>query len=166
MVDVNAARFVATILLSAALSFCAFGAASADDLAAAIHNRPSGSLTRDLSVERAWARATPPGVSVGAVYLTLKNRATLADALTGVQSPSAAQAEIHVTRQENGIMSMRRVDTLDLPPGKAVRIEPGGVHIMLLGLNAPLVVGDHVHLTLRFKRHSPVELDVPVREQP
>lgn len=103
-----------------------------------------------LKIEHPWSRATAPGVSVGVGYLALVNEGAKADVLIGASSPLAAQVEIHVTRVEGGMMRMRRVERVSLPPGATVRFAPGGTHLMLTGLKRPLAVGETVPLLLRF----------------
>jgi copper(I)-binding protein len=82
--------------------------------------------------------------------MELVSRADLA--LTGVASPAAARAELHRTSMEEGVMRMRPVASIDLPSGKAVKLAPGGLHIMLFDLKQPLKPGDKVPLTLTIER--------------
>ncbi len=73
-------------------------------------------------------------------------------ALTAVASPAAASAELHSMSVEEGVMRMRPVARIELPPGKAVKLAPGGLHIMLIGVKQPLKPGDKVPLTLTVQR--------------
>ncbi|MCU0758000.1 MAG: copper chaperone PCu(A)C [Steroidobacteraceae bacterium] len=103
-----------------------------------------------VAVEQAWSRATVPGMTVGVGYLTLVNRGRVADALVGASSPLAARVEVHSSRMEGGTMQMRQLQRVELPPGQVVRFEPGGLHLMLVGLERALVAGESVPLLLRF----------------
>lgn len=116
-----------------------------------------------LLISEAWARPTPPGISVGAVYLRITNRGNTADRLVGASSPLAAQVEIHETREQAGVMEMRKIPALACPPGATVSISPGGVHLMLVGLKQPWPVGAEVPLTLTFQSAGSVTLAVPVQ---
>ena len=116
-----------------------------------------------LRIRDAWARPTPPGISVGAVYLRISNQGAEADRLVGVSSPAAAHGEIHETRSQAGTMQMRQVSALVCPPGATVNILPGGVHIMLVGLKQPLVAGADLAVTLTFQAAGSVTLAVPVQ---
>jgi copper(I)-binding protein len=116
-----------------------------------------------LVIHDAWARPTPPGISVGAVYLRISNQGAQADRLVGVRSPAAASGEIHETRSQGGTMQMRPVAALACPAGATVSISPGGVHIMLVGLKQPLIAGTSVPLTLTFQGAGSVTLGVPVQ---
>jgi copper(I)-binding protein len=99
-----------------------------------------------VTVKDAWVRAPAPGQKVAGAYMDLVSRTPLA--LTGVASAAAARAELHSTSMEGGVMRMRPVARIELPAGKAVRLAPGGLHIMLADLRQPLKPGDRVPLTL------------------
>lgn len=99
-----------------------------------------------VEVSNAWARATLPGQDVGGVYLDVKSERDAK--LTGVKSALAEKATIHSMKIENGMMEMRAVSVVELPAGKTVKLDPGGMHLMLLGLKKPLVPGAKVPLTL------------------
>jgi periplasmic copper chaperone A len=112
-------------------------------------------------VTDAWIRATPPGAITAAAYLTITS-AGAADRLVGVTTPAAGTVEIHTTVSEAGSQHMMHVGELVLPAGGAVRLEPGGQHLMLIDLKAPMVPGTKVALSLRFAAGGTVEIDVPV----
>ncbi len=103
-----------------------------------------------VTVKDAWVRAPAPGQRVAGAYMELVSRMPLA--LTGVASAAAARAELHSTSMEGGVMKMRPVARLELPAGKAVKLAPGGLHIMLVDLRRPLKPGDKVSLTLTVER--------------
>lgn len=102
-----------------------------------------------LKLEHPWSRATAASAAVGAGFMALTNSGK-ADALLSGSSPVAERVELHSGRIEGGIMKMRRVERIELPAGETVRLEPGGLHIMLIGLKQPLVEGTKVPLVLRF----------------
>ena len=91
----------------------------------------------------AWARATPPGASTGAFYVTLTS--TTGDKLIGAATPAAANSAVHETHMEGDIMRMRPMEGgLDLPAGRRVSLSPHGLHIMMEGLKGPLKQGSQV----------------------
>lgn len=104
-----------------------------------------------LHVEEPWARATAAGAQVGVAYLTLRNTGE-ADRLLGASSPASASVEVHNMLMQDGRMQMRPVPVLEIPAASTVRLAPGGLHLMLLNLHAPLVEGQRVELTLTFEK--------------
>ena len=120
--------------------------------------------TPAVKVEGAWARASVPGqMGTGAfMKLTAKDGAKL----VGASSPVAGVTEVHEMKMEGDVMKMRAVPAIDLPAGKAVELKPGGYHVMLMDLKAPLATNTTVPLTLTFKDakgvESRLELKVPV----
>jgi copper(I)-binding protein len=119
-----------------------------------------------LKIDHPWARPTVPGQSTGGAYLSVNNTGATADRLIGGSSPVAARVEVHEMRMEGDVMRMREMPALDLPAGKRVVLAPGGLHVMLIGLKAPLKVGDKLPLTLRFEKAGAVDLMVAVESKP
>ena len=117
-----------------------------------------------VQVEGAWARASVQGQKATGAFmkLTAKDGAKLVSA----SSPAAGVTEVHEMKMEGDVMKMRAIPALDLPAGKAVELKPGGYHVMLMDLKAPLMKDTVVPLTLVFKdakgAESKVELKVPV----
>ena len=117
-----------------------------------------------IAVTAAWARATPPGGKVGAAYLTVENRSAAEARLVAATSPAATSVSIHETIEEDGVAKMRPIPQLVIAAGEAVDMRPGGIHVMLSGLAAPLRQGDEVSLTLMFDQGE--KLTVPVQVVP
>jgi hypothetical protein len=115
-----------------------------------------------LHIETPWARATPPGVKNGAAYMSVANRGKTADRLIAAASPIAGKADLHKHIKEGDIMRMRRIDGIDVPPGAMVALEPGGYHIMLMGLKKPLTRGERFPLTVTFEKAGTVTVEVTV----
>jgi copper(I)-binding protein len=88
--------------------------------------------------------------------------------LVYAETKSADEVEIHSMSMTNGIMKMRKLDVLDLQPNKPEKLAPGGFHLMLFGLKAPLKAGDKVTLTLCFKDEKDQithqEVTLPIKE--
>jgi copper(I)-binding protein len=100
----------------------------------------------DIRVSGAWVRATMPGQPVSGAYMQLQSDADAR--LVGVSSPAVPRVEVHEMSMDGGVMRMREVKAIDLPKGKAVSLEPGGYHIMLMNLKKPIAAGDVIPLTL------------------
>lgn len=114
------------------------------------------------AVTDAWARATPPGASVAAAYLVVDNTGGAADRLLGVASTAADRVEVHETRREGEVMRMRKAEPLAIAAGERVSLAPGGLHVMLMGLRAPLRQGDRLPLVLRFERAGEIQVEAAV----
>ena len=107
-----------------------------------------------IQVDHVWARAAPAGHQ-GAVYLTITDGGA-PDILTGVTTPVAAEAAVHQSIDDHGVMKMRPAGPLPIEPGKPVTLAPGGYHIMLSGLKQSLKQGDSFPITLSFAKAGPV----------
>jgi hypothetical protein len=117
---------------------------------------------RDVSVSAAWARATPPGLAVAAVYLTMHGGAQ-ADRLVGAATPRAAMAQIHIVSEDAGMTRMRPTEGVAVPARQSVTLAPQGTHIMLMDLPRPLVAGERFPLTLVFEHAGKLAVEVEVR---
>lgn len=131
-------------------------------LPAAMAAHPAG-RAGDVEVVDAWARATPPGAQNGAVYLTIRNTGKTAERLLGAASDRAERTELHTSETRNGVATMVQLSAVDLPAGETVRFEPGGRHVMLVGLRQPLKAGERIALTLRLERAGELKLELPVK---
>lgn len=124
--------------------------------------------TAHVKAEAAWARASVPGQQASGAFMRLTAQEPLT--LVGVETPAAALAEVHEMKMENDVMRMRAIDALALPAGKAVELKPGGYHLMLQQLKAPLLKDSQVPITLVFKDAkgavSRLNLQVPVSMVP
>ena len=104
---------------------------------------PAGAQT---TVSAPWVRGTVAQQKATGAFMQIQSRA--GGKLVSVSSPAAGVAEIHEMKMDGNTMKMRAVSTLDLPAGQPVDLKPGGYHVMLLDLKAPLKAGDTVPLTL------------------
>jgi periplasmic copper chaperone A len=116
-----------------------------------------------VEVRQPFARASIGPSTSGAVYLMLVNRATEADRLIAASTPAAARTDLHMIEQDGDVTRMRRLEAVAIPAGETVAFEPGGAHIMLTGLVAPLREGDSLSLTLEFVTAGTMTFDVPVK---
>jgi copper(I)-binding protein len=135
--------------------------AAASLIAAAALAHAHGFKLGDITIEHPYARATGPGMSIGGAYLTLANQGK-DDRLLSASAPVAADVQLHLMKMEGDVMRMRQVDGIDLPAGKPVVLAPGGLHVMLIGLKAPLKEGDRFPLTLKFEHAGETVVTVNV----
>jgi periplasmic copper chaperone A len=116
-----------------------------------------------LDITQPWARATPKGASTGAAYLTVTNTGSQTERLGCASSTAAATCQIHEMAMDNGVMKMRPVaGGLEVKPGQTVTLKPGGYHIMLEGLKAPLKAGDKLQATLTANGGATGNVEFPV----
>ena len=173
-------RSLISLALGTALLLGACGSDSSDSSETSAATAEAG-----ITVEGAWARTSPMMASAGAAYMTLTS--SVDDRLTGVAVDAgiAATVELHETVMAGGMaggmtgdtagdtagsmpvtteptMMMQPVDGIDLPAGTAVELKPGGYHIMLLDLVAPLEMGQTFTITLTFEQAGSVEVPVTV----
>lgn len=118
-----------------------------------------------VTVDDAWARNNPMSAEMGAAYMLVTSSSD--DAIVGVSvDPSvAAMAELHETTiAADGTASMGMVMRIPLPADETVELRPGGYHVMLMGLAAPLAAGDSITVSLKLESGNTLEVPVPVRE--
>jgi copper(I)-binding protein len=110
-------------------------------------------------VRAAWVRGLLPGQDTTAGYLTIQNPGSKEIALTSVTSPSARVIEIHEMKTVDGMMSMRPVNRIAVPPGESLSLQPGSAHLMLIGAT----LGTEIELRCVFEDGSVVTVKAPVR---
>ena len=117
----------------------------------------------DLHITDQWVREAPKSAKTGAGYLTIKNNGTVSDVLFGVEA-DFPRVIIHGTKTESGVKKMYHVDNLAIDAGQTVALQPGGFHIMFMGLDGTgLPAGGSVTATLNFKNSGGVEVSFPIR---
>ncbi len=118
----------------------------------------------DLTIQHPWARASIGAAKAGAAYLAVTNAGEAVDRLVGVSSPRARRVDFHGSLIEDGVAKMRRVEAIEVAPGEPAVLRPGGLHVMLMGLKAPLIEGELLPLTLTFERAGSVEIEAYIDE--
>lgn len=125
----------------------------------------SAPVLADVKVDDPWVRATVAQQKATGAFMRLT--ASTPARLVEAASPAAGVVEIHEMKMDNQIMRMRRIEAVELPAGQAVTLAPGGHHVMLMDLLAPLSEGDEVALTLTVEyadgTRESIEVAAPVR---
>lgn len=116
-----------------------------------------------IVVRDAWVREAPPGAAVLAAYFTLENPGPKEDKLVAVLCPDFGKVEIHATEIRAGVARMIARDALPIPPHAAVKLAPGGYHLMLHRPRRALTAGMSIKLELRFDSGARLTVTVPVR---
>jgi periplasmic copper chaperone A len=116
-----------------------------------------------IHIEGTWARPASEG-RMSAAYFLITNYEDEADTLLSVQSDVARLVEIHESYESNeGMMGMREIPQLEIPARSTVRLEQGGLHIMLIQVTRTLADGDTFELRLNFAGHGEKTIEIPVR---
>jgi hypothetical protein len=136
------------------LTIVATAAASADNHKMGKHSGPA------ITVAKAWARASIS--KNGAAYFTLVNMGKTDVKLVGITANVASRVGLHTHRMDGDIMRMRSLENVVVPAGASITLKPGGHHVMLMGLTAPLKEGDSFPLTVVFEKARKMRVSVKV----
>ena len=123
----------------------------------------AGSAADEVTVSDAYARAVPPGQPNSASFMLLSNGSAAGHAVVAAQSSVSRVTELHTHTMSEGMMKMRQVEKIEIPANGTTKLEPGGLHVMLIGLTQDLKPGDELSLTLTFEDGSSSRILVPVR---
>lgn len=116
-----------------------------------------------LEISAPWARATPLSAPTGGGFLKITNTSSAPDRLISVTSPAADLVQVHEMKMDGDIMRMRKVEKgLEIPAGGTVTLAPGGIHLMMMGLNGPLKQGTSVPVTLVFEKAGRIDVELAV----
>ena len=115
----------------------------------------------DLVVEDPWARELPPVSETGAAWFRVVNHGA-GDHIVSVQSPVAERAELHSHEMEDGMARMRHLPAVEVPAHGELVFEPGARHVMLIGLDEPLVAGERFPMTIAFENAGAIEVQVRI----
>ena len=116
-----------------------------------------------LDIGHPWTRATAKGQPSAVGFLTIENQGDQPDTLLSATSPAAADTQIHSMTMEEGVMKMRPAEGgVPLPPGELVKLQPNGLHLMLIGLKEPFKEGQRIPLTLTFAHAGQVQVELAV----
>lgn len=118
----------------------------------------------DLQVTSSWARASIPGATNGAAYVSLSNEQSEAKTIVEVASNVSKKTELHKHVHEQGMMKMVHVPELEIASGESLEMKPGGYHIMLFNLQQPLESGNQITLTFKFSDDESQDVSIDVRK--
>ena len=121
-----------------------------------------GVASAEIRIHDAWSRATPPGHPTGAVYFELVNDSRRGDALVGVRTKRAPRAELHRTIEEGGNSRMVHTARVRIPAEGHLTFEPGGRHVMLMGLDEALAEGESYEIILELEDGGDLPVTVEV----
>jgi len=120
----------------------------------------------DIKIEIPWAKPSLKGVPNGAAYMTITNRGETDDTLLAAAADVSSAVELHTMSMTDGVMRMRQLEGgVPLPAGETVKLEPGGLHVMFIGLKQTLTAGESVPVTLTFEQAGTLEIEVNIEDQ-
>lgn len=115
-----------------------------------------------LRISQPWARATAPGAASGGGFLAIDNKGPT-DRLVSASAAVADSVELHTMSMEGNIMRMAKLERgIEIPATGKIELKPGGLHIMFIGLKAPLKQGESFPLTLKFEKAGEIRVDVKI----
>ena len=124
---------------------------------------PLAAAASTVDVHSPYVRAVPPGQANSAAFMALKNNSAKAVSLIRAQSSIAEVVELHTHTMDQGVMKMRQVSEITIPGNGTTRLQPGGLHIMLIGLKKNLSEGEQVTVRLHFSNGSMAIVEMPVK---
>jgi periplasmic copper chaperone A len=154
-------RRITTWLLAAAFLLIVGGCSAASPGSS---TGPSPLASGAVTVADAWVRPAPTTAANTAGYVTITNGGSGDDALLSATSPDASDVEVHETSMDSGMAAMKPVDRVPVPAGGTVRLEPGGYHLMIMGLSRTLAPGDTIELHLTFEHAGTIMVKAEVRQ--
>lgn len=116
-----------------------------------------------IDIDHAYIREVPPGAMATGSFLTLKNNSGQEVRLVGAASDVAKKVELHTHINDNGVMKMRQIKYISVAAHQETKLQPGGLHIMFIGLQKELKEGQTIPMTLKFKDGSQKSLTIPVK---
>jgi periplasmic copper chaperone A len=116
-----------------------------------------------ITVSDAYIRQAPPGAMATGAFMVIRNAGPREVRVVKASNPASRITELHTHLNEGGVMKMRQVKDIPVPPGGEAVLKPGGLHVMMIELKSPLKAGDTVPLTLGLDDGSSKEISVPVR---
>ena len=158
------ARFSMPALALATTALLVLSGCAGSDSSAESAVSPSDLAGDAVTIDDAWVKAADSGMS--AAFGDLKNTGTEDITLVSATTPASSMLELHETvENESGSMAMRQKDGgFTIPAGGQVTLEPGGNHIMLMGLHSPVKAGDELTFTLTFSDESTFEFTAPAKD--
>lgn len=115
-----------------------------------------------VDVREPYIRLAPPNAMATGAFMVIQNKGAAAVRLVKADNPASKVTELHTHINDKGVMKMRPVSAIDVPAGGQAELKPGGLHVMLIDLKAPMKEGDSVPLTLTFDDGSSKQIDAPV----
>ena len=118
----------------------------------------------ELEFSDAWIKNLPPSIPVRAGYMTIHNPGPGALSVVSVRSEAFSSVEIHRSFMQDGMMRMEPVDKLEIQVEASVKLEPGGLHLMMMMPHEPTSPGDEIVIFVKLDDGSEQGLKMTVVE--
>jgi len=116
----------------------------------------------NVSVQDPYVRLAPPNAAATGAFMVIRNTGDKDVKVVKADNPVSKVTELHTHLNEGGVMKMRPVPAIEIrAKGEAV-LRPGGLHVMMIDLKAPMKEGDSVPITLTFDDGSSKQVDAKV----
>lgn len=122
------------------------------------------SVNDHISFEKPWVRLLPPTMMHTAGYVTIKNSADTQDKLLAVWSPTVNSVSVHQTKEVDGLFTMLAADNVVISPKGELKMQPGGYHIMIMGLNTPLTESSELIISFEFEKAGIINVVFPAQK--
>ncbi len=129
-----------------------------------LSNTSFSASQESITINDPYVRAIPPGQTISAVFMTINNSSDKELSLVNATSNISKIVELHSHVHENGMMKMRRVESIKIPAKGQAVLKPGGFHIMLIDLHDNLKIDQKVSITLTFSDNSSMDITAVVRK--
>ncbi|SDD97751.1 copper chaperone PCu(A)C [Rhodospira trueperi] len=116
-----------------------------------------------LTIADPWARASAGRARAGAAFMSITNDGAEADRLVAADADVSEVVELHTHIKDGDVMRMRKVEAIDVPADETTVLQPGGLHVMFIGLHESLKEGEAFPVTLTFEHAGDVEVTVTVK---
>ena len=121
----------------------------------------------DLVIDHPVAFETAATANSGAGYLTVTNNGDTDDRMVLIEA-DFPRVMLHETEVKDDVARMIHLDAIDIPAGDTVVFQPGGRHVMFMGLNGdPFEVGEEINAKLVFENAGEIDVvfTVEARDQ-
>jgi len=118
----------------------------------------------EIMVEDAWVRLPPPVADTAASYMTIRNHGDKAVEITGIKTGIAKHPEFHSMEMHDGMMHMQKMEKVVIPAHGGISFDPGGNHLMLIGLTRAVKAGEHLMITLDTSDGQSIMIHAEVRD--
>jgi len=122
-------------------------------------------INSNVLVSDAWVRAMPPGSMMTAAFFKITNPTDKTLIIKAITSDLAGDCSVHRTINENGLNKMIAVDQLQISPHSSIEFAPGGLHVMIMALKKPLIIGSPFPLMIHFEEGGSVMVNAKVLKQ-